>query len=532
MWLSMAAAALWVVVGALDAASGVGAAKSTRGGGTGTPAWAPASFDCGVRRAAWEYGRATLPQRGSFRTLFDAMQLGTLCGDTPPAEFDKWSPPTFPTPDEAVLYCDASATPGSGDGSLARPFASVAHAVSAATGMPGATIALRGGVYYEHMMRLGPEHSGITIQNYRGEHAVVSGAVPLARAGQSHQPQWTRVNGASPPATAATVVAATHVGANWTLWPEVNNVFARAPNPNGDDPATGVKYLGTFSTIEGCASAAASNRSVQSFTWFHPRYPQPPYASHCYGTTTSYWETKHLQPWVMSGRHGGPPAPPLPPWPPAPSPSPPPGPPTPPAPSPAQVWALDLSGSSDAHELGEFLGLRLNGLRQIRAKYPNGDPEISGAEGWITSLTEWLKPADKFADGTDKWAAAVDIVTNASQWPGMFSQNYGSMFMLMFATNRTPYYYWTYRCALADGRRPRRLPRAGRGRCSGVRQFPHREWRILQRPRSTGGVLVLSSPPAWPSVQSHHARHLRRQVQFVWWHADAYEPRGHKLQRW
>ena len=413
----MAAAALWVVaVGALEAASGeVDDAKATpRGGGTGTPAWAPASFDCGVRRAAWEYGRATLPERGSFRTLFDAMQLGSLCGDTPPAEFDKWSPPTFPTPDEAVLYCDASATPGSGDGSLVRPFASVAQAVLAAGGIPGATIALRGGVYYEHMMMLGPEHSGVTIQNYHGEHAVVSGAVPLARARQSHHPQWTRVDAVPPPAAAAaTVVASTHIGANWTLWPEVNNVFARAPNPNGDDPATDVTYLGNFSTIERCASAAASNRSVQSFTWFHPRYSQPLYASHCYGTTTSYWETKYLQPWVVSGRHGGPPAPPLPP--PPPSPSPPPGPPSPPM----EVWALDLSGSSDAHELGEFLGLRLNGLRQIRAKYPNGDPEISGAEGWITSPTKWLKPADKFADGTDKWTAAVDIVTNASQWPGV-----------------------------------------------------------------------------------------------------------------
>ena len=32
----------------------------------------------------------------------------------------------------------------------------------------------------------------------------------------------------------------------------------------------------------------------------------------------------------------------------------------------AAVWALDLSGAGD--ELGEFLGLRLNGSREMRAK--------------------------------------------------------------------------------------------------------------------------------------------------------------------
>lgn len=93
------------------------------------------------------------------------MQLGTLCGDTPPAELNIGRPPIFPTPDTAVLHCDPAAAPGSGDGSRSRPFGSVAEAVGAAAGMPGSTIVLRGGVYHERMMVLGPEHSGLTIQN-------------------------------------------------------------------------------------------------------------------------------------------------------------------------------------------------------------------------------------------------------------------------------------------------------------------------------------------------------------------------------
>jgi hypothetical protein len=152
------------VVASLLLATPLSATSTSRGGGTGTPSWAPASFDCAVRRAAWEYGKATLPQRGSFRTLFDAMQLGALCGDTPPVELDRWSPPTFPTPAKAVLYCDAAAAPSSGDGSQSHPFASLAEAVQAAARMPGSTIVLRGGVYHERTLALGPEHSGLTIQ--------------------------------------------------------------------------------------------------------------------------------------------------------------------------------------------------------------------------------------------------------------------------------------------------------------------------------------------------------------------------------
>jgi len=107
------------------------------------------------------------------------------------------------------------------------------------------------------MMVLGPGHSGLTIQNYQGERAVVSGAVPLGQAGQGNQPRWTKVPAAPSPAR-ATATAAAAAAANWTLWPEVNNVFGRAPNPNGGNPADGVKFLGKFDTLPGCAGAAAA----------------------------------------------------------------------------------------------------------------------------------------------------------------------------------------------------------------------------------------------------------------------------------
>ena len=39
-------------------------------------------FECGWRALAYEYGRALLPGQATFSSLFDALQLGTLCNQT------------------------------------------------------------------------------------------------------------------------------------------------------------------------------------------------------------------------------------------------------------------------------------------------------------------------------------------------------------------------------------------------------------------------------------------------------------------
>jgi hypothetical protein len=88
------------------------------------------------------------------------------------------------------------------------------------------------------------------------------------------------------------------------------------------------------------------------------------------------------------------------------------------------VWVADLSG---VPLRGSTLsGLRVDGQRAIRAKYPNGDPEQSGrflrgadqgmgggdsVEGWVplAAQTQWLPPRRK-PNGTD-------IVVTAADWP-------------------------------------------------------------------------------------------------------------------
>jgi hypothetical protein len=247
---------------------------------------------------------------------------------------------------------------------MAKPFVSIAAAVEAAAGKADTTIVLREGTFHEQQIHLGPEHSGLTIQNHNGEHAIVSGAVPL----DCHpEPVWEPVNTTS-----------------WNMYPGINNIFGRCGNPNSCVPD--VEYLGRFDTLAACEAVATANVSFQSFTWHDPAFHAKQFASHCYGTLSIYWHPEHTQANVISGRLGK-----------------------------SNIWALNLSHISG---LEHFHGLRLNGSREIRAKYPNGNPETP-REGWVTSKTEWLLPDDKFTDGSDKWDAAVDIISNGSMWPGV-----------------------------------------------------------------------------------------------------------------
>ena len=182
---------------------------------SGTPPLVARSFDCEMRRHAWEFAKRTLPRRGSFRTVFDALRLQE-CNVTAPPVHDVYTPPRFATPSavEHVFWVDANASYG-GSGSKTSPFVrakslpfccastvflskivsfrvrSIPHQVklevaveAAAESGPGATIILRAGRHYTGGIVLTARHAGLTIQNFEGEHAVIAGAVrvPVSKA--------------------------------------------------------------------------------------------------------------------------------------------------------------------------------------------------------------------------------------------------------------------------------------------------------------------------------------------------------------
>ena len=116
----------------------------------GSPSWhAGEPVDCEWRRHAWEFAKTTLPSRGEFRSVFDALQLH-VCGVAVPAEHDVFKPPTFPTPPGRVWHIDAAAAAAGADGSKAKPYATLEAGIAAAGSVaPGSkALLLRAGTYH------------------------------------------------------------------------------------------------------------------------------------------------------------------------------------------------------------------------------------------------------------------------------------------------------------------------------------------------------------------------------------------------
>jgi hypothetical protein len=215
---------------------------------SGTPGGVPQSTDCALRKLAWDYGRSLAPARGGFRSLFDALQLQE-CNITTPSSQDKWAPPNYTSPPNSIYVDAETGSDTTGDGSKDRPLFSIKAAIAAARSshFTQKTLLLRKGTFYlDETLQILPEDSNLTIQNYNGERAVVSGGVAF-------KPTFMSV--------------ASTGGARWTVYTNTNNAFGRAL-PKRD--AGAVKYIGSFDTAAACGDALASNLSYHSWSWQPP----------------------------------------------------------------------------------------------------------------------------------------------------------------------------------------------------------------------------------------------------------------------
>ena len=100
----------------------------------------PASFDCGMRKLAYSYGKQLLPRMGSFESLYYALGLNIDCNDTElsaaPSQPNRlYSPPSSAAPkfdmNTAVVVAPwgSSGAPGTAEHPLADLKAAVALAL-------------------------------------------------------------------------------------------------------------------------------------------------------------------------------------------------------------------------------------------------------------------------------------------------------------------------------------------------------------------------------------------------------------------
>ena len=371
----------------------------------GTPPGISPGTDCNLRAFAWEAGKKLMPSRGQFKTLYDALQLSS-CGVPGPATTDTWTPPTDPLPpastDAPVFFVDAAHGSDSSAGTKASPFQTLGHAIEAATRATALTktIVLRAGTYHGCDGRGGTCHltsaqSGLTIRNYPAETAVLSGGQGLAIKASD----WKRVT-PPPPANASTTV--------WSSMPNQNDVSSRAgvPTPSSDTPCC--KYLGQVDSLAACekaaeAAVAAGHAGPFDGVTFHTPQFSGDFSRHCYGVVTGAWIKPVPQDNIDSARNAS-------------------------APQATPVYVADLNGLPGGKPAA-FDGLRRNGAREIRAKYPNGAPEDSGqwfimgssqsmgqgeyVHGWDTTPTTWVPHR--------AWGRPpqTEVVITADDWPGV-----------------------------------------------------------------------------------------------------------------
>jgi len=128
----------------------------------------PASFDCAVRKLAYDYGKHLIPRMGSFESLWYALDLNSDDCHVNITEEPRLKSKDF----EYGKY--------QGDAILVSPDKSIQAAIDKASTGTVKTVFLRDGVHYlPETLHLGPEHNGLTLAAFPGENPVISGGKEL-----------------------------------------------------------------------------------------------------------------------------------------------------------------------------------------------------------------------------------------------------------------------------------------------------------------------------------------------------------------
>lgn len=158
-------------------------------------------MDCAIRTLALEYAEYIQPTLGSYRSIFDGLELHTLCNQTPPSHvetdttrMDRVKPNIDMDKLDAssTIYVSPSGS-DSNDGSFGAPVQTIAKAIRISRSYrdDGSqyTIMLRAGVYeLKQKIALTQTDSGLVITSYPGESVLISGGRTLTNL------TWTTVN--------------------------------------------------------------------------------------------------------------------------------------------------------------------------------------------------------------------------------------------------------------------------------------------------------------------------------------------------
>ena len=299
------------------------------------PANVPLDFACAWRSFAAEYGISLRPDAAGL--LRDAVQLTTLCNATVMLEEampTKLAMKQFVSSASTTIYVDGVAGSDSNPGTLTSPLLTIAAGVAKSRGLTRpTTLYLRGATYHlTSTIQLTSVDSGLTISSYQGESAWLSGAAIVPT------PVWTPYSVTN--------------GSKVEILPNEDNA-----NGCSHDAATSICVCTPLASTDACVAKFESTSGSTAFTYHDPSLGQP-WGSQCCVRLDSVWNPTAL-PMHTSGRLIS---------------------------KASNIWMTKINATS-------VVDLRVNGMRAVRARFPNANPETDLFPlGWVTTKSTWLPP--------------------------------------------------------------------------------------------------------------------------------------------
>jgi len=159
-------------------------------------------FDCGMRKAAFAYGKKLIPRQGEFESLYYALDLNNeSCKVELPSvkstssstkkqkeDITTTSISSFP---KNTIFVSPVGNDDSNDGSESKPFQSIQHAIDKAAEINSKLVVLHEGTYYlQETIMFTPKHSDIEIITHplNTKDTVISGGILLKNVVWKHYP--------------------------------------------------------------------------------------------------------------------------------------------------------------------------------------------------------------------------------------------------------------------------------------------------------------------------------------------------------
>lgn len=325
-----------VLLSLLEIAAGLGTPRQT----TGSPLNVDPTLDCAISELAWEFAKKLLPQRGGFKSAYDALRLSDCGVSLESGRRYVLNPFRYPSEmgTDAVKIYVATNGSDTNPGTLDDPVQTLRKAVEIyrSNSGSGGVIYVRGGTYYlTETLELGPPDSNLIITGYKDEKVVISG-------GKQYNLSWNEI-------------VPNEIGLDMN---GVNAMYGAVSLPGESNNK--VAYHGKVSSHTSCRNACENNETCFAYTWYESSSGL--FAEMCYFRIDGLWLPTSER-GIYSGKK-------------------------------LHVFTADLS----AQDPKKFSTFFLNQRRAVRARYPDGNPETMGLytspTGYVSSARRWLGPRE------------------------------------------------------------------------------------------------------------------------------------------